>query len=119
MCQANMYPTPHKITRDEVNYPLLEPAFLEMLIILLYITSLIASPPMWIMQWVLILGSCAYLTAAIRREYISASLVVYFCYASSNLARLLLVKGCLFHKLRDTVGEWKIRRHHIQIDMFR
>ena len=44
-------------------------AFLEMLIILLYITNLIASPPMWIMQWVMILGACAYLTAAIRRVY--------------------------------------------------
>lgn len=44
-------------------------AFLEMLIILLYITYLIADPPMWLMQWIMILGGCTYLTAAIRRVY--------------------------------------------------
>ena len=44
-------------------------ALLEMLIIFLYIIHLIAAPPMWVMQWILILGSCVYLTSAIRRVY--------------------------------------------------
>lgn len=44
-------------------------AFLELLIILLYIISLIASPPIEIMQWVMILGAGAYLTMAIRKVY--------------------------------------------------
>lgn len=44
-------------------------AFLEMLIILLYITHLIAAPPVWIMQWIMILGACVYLTMAIKKVY--------------------------------------------------
>ena len=44
-------------------------AFLELLIILLYIISLIASPPIEIMQWVMILGAGTYLTMAIRKVY--------------------------------------------------
>lgn len=44
-------------------------AFLELLILLLFITNLIASPPMEIMQWIMISGACTYLTLAIRKVY--------------------------------------------------
>lgn len=44
-------------------------AFLETLIILLYIIHLVASPPMWAMQWIMIVCSCLYLTMAIRKVY--------------------------------------------------
>lgn len=44
-------------------------AFLELLILLLFITNLIASPPMAIMQWIMISGACTYLTLAIRKVY--------------------------------------------------
>lgn len=44
-------------------------ALLELLIISLYILHLIAAPPVELMQWILLLGSGAYLTLAIRRVY--------------------------------------------------
>lgn len=44
-------------------------AFLEMVIILLYILHLIASPPSWIMQSIIIFGSCIYLVFAFRKVY--------------------------------------------------
>lgn len=44
-------------------------AFLETFIILIYILNLIVSPPMWAMQWMLILGASVYLTLAIREVY--------------------------------------------------
>ena len=44
-------------------------AFLEMVIILLYILHLIASPPSWIMQSIIIFGSCIYLVFAFRKIY--------------------------------------------------
>jgi hypothetical protein len=44
-------------------------AFLEMVIILLYILHLIASPPSWIMQFIIISGSCIYLVLAFRKVY--------------------------------------------------
>ena len=44
-------------------------AFLEMVIILLYILHQIASPPSWIMQSIIIFGSCIYLVFAFRKVY--------------------------------------------------
>lgn len=44
-------------------------AFLEVVIIFLYILHLIASPPSWIMQSIIISGSVIYLTLAFRRVY--------------------------------------------------
>ena len=44
-------------------------AFLEILILLLYFIHLIAGPPTWLMQSIMILGSCVYLTLAIRKVY--------------------------------------------------
>jgi hypothetical protein len=44
-------------------------AFLETAIISLYIVYLIVSPPYWLMQVVMIAGSCAYLTAAFKKVY--------------------------------------------------
>lgn len=44
-------------------------AFLEMVVILLYILHLIASPPSWIMQSIIIFGSCMYLVFAFRKVY--------------------------------------------------
>ena len=44
-------------------------AFLELIIILLYIIHLIASPPTWAMQCIILSVSCLYLTLAIRRVY--------------------------------------------------
>ena len=44
-------------------------AFLEMVIILLYILHQIASPPSWIMQFIIIFGSCMYLVFAFRKVY--------------------------------------------------
>ena len=44
-------------------------AFLEMVVILLYILHLIASPPSWIMQSIIIFGSCIYLVFAFRKVY--------------------------------------------------
>ena len=44
-------------------------AFLEILILLLYFIHLIAGPPSWLMQSIMILGSCVYLTLAIRKVY--------------------------------------------------
>ena len=44
-------------------------AFLEMIIILIYMAHIIASPPTAIMQWVMIAGSCIYLSLAFKRTY--------------------------------------------------
>ena len=44
-------------------------AFLEMLIIFIYLIHLVAAPHVWAMQWILILGSCTYLTIALREVY--------------------------------------------------
>ena len=44
-------------------------AFLEMVVILLYILHQIASPPSWIMQFIIIFGSCMYLVFAFRKVY--------------------------------------------------
>ena len=44
-------------------------AFLEMLILVLYLAHLIASPPGWVMEWVMILGSCIYMALAIKKVY--------------------------------------------------
>lgn len=44
-------------------------AFLEMIIIFIYMVHLIAAPPIGIMQWVLIASSCIYLTFAFKRAY--------------------------------------------------
>ena len=44
-------------------------AFLEMFIIALYLLHLIAAPPVWLMQWILLIGATSYLTFAIRKVY--------------------------------------------------
>ena len=44
-------------------------AFLELLITFIYIAYLIASPSKSVLEWVLILGSCTYLTLAFREVY--------------------------------------------------
>ena len=44
-------------------------AILELIMIIFYIIHLIVSPPTWLMQWILIVASCSYLTLAIRRVY--------------------------------------------------
>ena len=44
-------------------------SYLELLIILIYILYLIASPPIWLMQWIILIMSCTYLTLAIRKVY--------------------------------------------------
>ena len=44
-------------------------AFLEMLILFIYFVYLIAAPPIEVLQWVLIIVSCTYLTIAFHRAY--------------------------------------------------
>lgn len=44
-------------------------AVLEMIIIVLFLLHLTLSPPVWIMQWILISGACIYMTLAIKRVY--------------------------------------------------
>ena len=44
-------------------------AFLEMIIILLYILHLLVSPPTWVMQWIILVWACIYLALAFRRVY--------------------------------------------------
>ena len=44
-------------------------AFLEFLITFIYVLFLVASPPIGLLQWILIIGSCSYLTIAFRRVY--------------------------------------------------
>lgn len=44
-------------------------ALLEIIIIVLYLLHLTVSPPGWVNQWFLVLGSFIYLTIAIRRVY--------------------------------------------------
>ena len=44
-------------------------AFLELMIILIYILHLVLSPPTWVMQSILISGAFIYLTIAIRKVY--------------------------------------------------
>ena len=48
-------------------------AFLELLITFMYILYLVVSPPMWPLQWIMIIGSCLYLTIAFRRVYENGS----------------------------------------------
>lgn len=48
-------------------------AFLELLITFIYILYLVVSPPMWPLQWIMIIGSCLYLTIAFRRVYENGS----------------------------------------------
>ena len=44
-------------------------SYLELLIILIYVLHLIASPPIWIMQWIILIASSVYLSIAIRKVY--------------------------------------------------
>ena len=44
-------------------------SFLELLIIFIYILHLIASPSVWLMQWILLIVSSVYLTISIRKVY--------------------------------------------------
>ena len=44
-------------------------AFLEMLILFIYLAYLVAAPPIEVLQWVLIIASCTYLTIAFHRAY--------------------------------------------------
>ena len=44
-------------------------AFLELLLMCIYMLHLTLSPPMWLLQWIMIVGSCLYLTIAFRRVY--------------------------------------------------
>ena len=44
-------------------------AFLELIIILIYILHLAVSPPMWIMQCIILSGAFVYLTLAMRKVY--------------------------------------------------
>jgi hypothetical protein len=44
-------------------------AFLEIFLIAIYFLHLIAAPPVWIMQWLLLLGASAYLALAIKSVY--------------------------------------------------
>ena len=51
-------------------------AFLEMLILFLYIMHLIVSLPAWVMQWVMILGASVYLTMAVKKVYDTKNWIV-------------------------------------------
>ena len=44
-------------------------SYLEVLIIFIYVLHLIASPPIWLMQWLILIVSSVYLTIAIRKVY--------------------------------------------------
>ena len=44
-------------------------SYLELLIILIYILHLLASPPVWLMQWIILIASSVYLSVAIRKVY--------------------------------------------------
>ena len=44
-------------------------AFLELLMMLLYILHLIFAPPVEFIEWIMTIGSCTYLTIAFRRVY--------------------------------------------------
>lgn len=48
-------------------------AFLEVLILGIYILHLTVAPSMNLLEWVLIVGSCLYLTIAFRRVYVTKS----------------------------------------------
>ena len=67
-------------------------AFLELIIILLYITHLIASPPAWAMQFILLSVSCIYLTLAIRRVYETKRWITSVCKAVlTNMGYLMIL----------------------------
>lgn len=44
-------------------------AFLELLILFIYLLYLTVAPPVGLLQWVLLIGSCAYLTLTFRNVY--------------------------------------------------
>lgn len=44
-------------------------SFIELLVILIYILHLVAGPPTWLTQWIMILGTTAYLVFAVRNFY--------------------------------------------------
>lgn len=75
-------------------------AFLELVIIMLYILHLIASPPSWLMQGLITIGSFTYLTFAFRKVYetkhwagaISKSILTNMGYAMI----LMMLFCCIF-----------------------
>ena len=44
-------------------------SFIELLVILIYILHLVAGPPTWLTQWIMILGTTTYLVFAVRNFY--------------------------------------------------
>jgi hypothetical protein len=48
-------------------------AILELLILFIYVLHLTIAPPVEVLQWVLLLGSCVYLTLSFRRVYCVSS----------------------------------------------
>ena len=72
-------------------------SFLELLIIFIYILHLIASPPIWVMQWILLIVSSVYLTISIRKVYglnkwhTSVRKAIF-----TNFGYLMILTGLLF-----------------------
>ena len=67
-------------------------AFLEIITLLLYITHLIASPPTWAMQFIILSVSCIYLTIAIRRVYETKRWITSVCKAVlTNMGYLMIL----------------------------
>lgn len=71
-------------------------AFLEVLILALYIAYLVASPPAAVMQSVMLIGSCIYLTIAIRRAYETKGWLRAFCMSLFTNAGYALILILLF-----------------------
>lgn len=64
----------HKQTRiNRFIFSLHYTAFIEAVIIFIYLLYLIIAPPISVLQWVLIIASCTYLTMAFRQVYVNDS----------------------------------------------
>ena len=71
-------------------------SFIELLVILIYILHLVAGPPTWLTQWIMILGTTAYLVFAVRnfyetRNWFKATAVSIFANAGYAMILLTLI----------------------------
>ena len=68
-------------------------AFIELLITFIYILFLVIRPPMWLLQYTMIAGSCSYLAVAFRRVYETKSW--FGAISKSVLTSLIYLLICL------------------------
>ena len=86
-------------------------SFIELLVILIYILHLLAGPPTWLTQWIMILGTITYLTIAVRNFYETRNwfkaTAVSVC-ANASYAMILLTLIVIIFFISCTIVAFKL-----------